>query len=61
MNRGAAFRALALFMDRTPRNVVHWLFAADSGPRNRFVPRWFFLRALGAVYFSAFLALVFQI
>ncbi|HZZ38159.1 MAG TPA: lipase maturation factor family protein [Acidobacteriaceae bacterium] len=48
-------------MDRTPRNVVHWLFAADSGPRNRFVPRWFFLRALAAIYFSAFLALVFQI
>ncbi|MGA8531128.1 MAG: lipase maturation factor family protein [Acidobacteriaceae bacterium] len=48
-------------MDRTPRNVVHWLFAGDSGPQNRFVPRWFFLRALGAIYFSAFLALVFQI
>ena len=25
------------------------------------MPRWFFLRALGAIYFSAFLALVFQI
>jgi hypothetical protein len=48
-------------MERTPRNVVHWLFAGDSGPRNRFVPRWFFLRALGAIYFSAFLALIFQI
>jgi hypothetical protein len=48
-------------MDRTPRNVVHWLFAADSGPRNRFAPRWIFLRALAAIYFSAFLALVFQI
>jgi hypothetical protein len=48
-------------MDRTPRNVVHWLFAGDSGPRTRFVPRWIFLRALAAIYFSAFLALVFQI
>jgi len=48
-------------MDRTPRNLVHWLFAADSGPRTRFAPRWFFLRALGLIYFSAFLALVFQI
>jgi hypothetical protein len=48
-------------MDSAPRNVVHWLFARDSGPRNRFVPRWIFLRALGAIYFSAFLALVFQI
>ena len=45
----------------SPRNIVRWLFAADSGPRTRFVPRWFFLRALGAIYFSAFLALVFQI
>ncbi len=48
-------------MERTPRNLVHWLFASDSGPRTRFVPRWFVLRALGAIYFSAFLALVFQI
>ena len=48
-------------MPRTPRNLIAWLFDADSGPRNRFVPRWFFLRALGAIYFSAFLALVFQI
>lgn len=47
-------------MDRTPRNLVRWLFAGGAGPRNRFVPRWFFLRALAAIYFSAFLALVFQ-
>ncbi len=47
-------------MDRTPRNLVRWLFAGEAGPRNRFVPRWFFLRALAAIYFSAFLALVFQ-
>jgi lipase maturation factor 1 len=45
----------------SPRNVVRWLFATEGGPRTRFVPRWFFLRALAAVYFSAFLALVFQI
>jgi lipase maturation factor 1 len=43
------------------RNVIRWLFAAESGPRTRCVPRWFFLRALGAIYFSAFLALIFQI
>ena len=48
-------------MERTSRNLVHWLFASDSGPRTRFVPCWFVLRALGAIYFSAFLALVFQI
>jgi hypothetical protein len=48
-------------MDHTPRNYVRWLFDGDSGPRNRFAPRWIFLRALAAIYFSAFLALVFQI
>jgi lipase maturation factor 1 len=45
----------------TPRNIVRWLFSSQAGLRTRFVPRWFFLRALGAIYFSAFLALVFQI
>lgn len=48
-------------MERTPRNLVRWLFAADAGPRDRFVPRWFFLRTLAAIYFSAFLALAYQI
>ena len=48
-------------MDHTPRNYLRWLFDVDSGPRNRFAPRWIFLRALAAIYFSAFLALVFQI
>jgi lipase maturation factor 1 len=47
-------------MERTPRNFVRWLFASELGPRSRFAPRWFFLRALAAIYFSAFLALVFQ-
>jgi hypothetical protein len=40
---------------------LRWLFDAQSGPRNRFVPRWIFLRALAAIYFSAFLSLLFQI
>lgn len=44
-----------------PRNMVRWLFAADAGPRNRCVPRWIFLRALAAIFFSAFLALIYQI
>src|SRR5580704_9366731 len=48
-------------MERTPRNLVRWLFAGESGPRDRFAPRWFFLRALSAFYFSAFLVLIFQI
>ncbi len=48
-------------MASTPRTLIRWLFDADSGPRSRFVPRWVFLRALGGIYFSAFLALIFQI
>src|ERR1700679_66274 len=53
-------------MDRFPRNLVrsgrvNWLFASDHGLRNRFVPRWIFLRALAVFYFSAFFSLLFQI
>ncbi len=41
--------------------VVRWLFApADRAPA-RLISRWVFLRALGAIYFSAFFSLVFQI
>jgi hypothetical protein len=40
---------------------VRWLFDSQSGPRNQFVPRWIFLRALGVIYFSAFFSLLFQI
>jgi lipase maturation factor 1 len=46
-------------MDRSQRNLVNWLF--DTGPRNRFVPRWIFLRALAVFYFSAFFSLLLQI
>jgi hypothetical protein len=61
-------------MDRFPRNPAHphpakglsagragWLFQSQAGPANRFVPRWVFLRALAAIYFSAFFSLLFQI
>jgi len=53
-------------MDRIPRNLVRfgrvsWLFESGRGSRNRFVPRWIFLRALAAFYFSAFFSLLFQI
>ncbi|MGD0731338.1 MAG: lipase maturation factor family protein [Terracidiphilus sp.] len=37
------------------------LFDPQAAPRNRFVPRWLFLRALAAIYFSAFFPLLFQI
>ncbi|HEX4005207.1 MAG TPA: lipase maturation factor family protein [Acidobacteriaceae bacterium] len=48
-------------MPSPPSNAIRWLFDTDAGPRNRFAPRWIFLRALAAIYFSAFLALLFQI
>ncbi|MGB8323622.1 MAG: lipase maturation factor family protein [Candidatus Acidiferrum sp.] len=40
---------------------MEWLFSSERGAAGRLLPRWLFLRALGFIYFSAFLALVFQI
>ena len=48
-------------MQRTPSGVLRWLFDPQFGPADRLIPRWLFLRALGAIYFSAFYALLFQI
>src|SRR5277367_749858 len=48
-------------MDWTPSSVIRWLFDSRSGPTDRFLSRWIFLRALGLIYFSAFFPLVFQI
>ena len=61
-------------MKRFLRNLAHpapaaklnwgragWLFDPRAGSRNRSVPRWIFLRALAAIYFSAFFSLLFQI
>jgi hypothetical protein len=45
----------------TPGRNLRWLFDGEAGPRNRFVPRWIFLRALAVFYFSAFFSLLFQI
>src|SRR5579875_520867 len=44
-----------------PLSKLYFLFDRDHGPRDRLLPRWIFLRGLGLVYFSAFLALAFQI
>ena len=41
--------------------ICSYLFDRRAGPSNHLVARWLFLRSLGFVYFSAFLALVFQI
>jgi lipase maturation factor 1 len=38
-----------------------WLFDSQRGARDRLLPRWIFLRALGCIYFSAFFSLAFQI
>jgi hypothetical protein len=41
-------------------SVIDWLF--DSRPSaNQLIPRWLFLRGLGAIYCSAFFPLIFQI
>ena len=48
-------------MGWSPLAVVRWLFAPPGGGPNRLISRWLFLRALGAIYFSAFFSLVFQI
>jgi len=42
-------------------NLIHWLFDSDPGAFGRLVPRWIFVRALAAIYFSAFYSLLFQI
>ena len=48
-------------MKRTPASVIRWLFSSEDGASDRLLPRWFFLRGLGLIYFSAFYSLVFQI
>src|SRR5215469_4227585 len=42
-------------------SAAAWLFDASRGESKRDIPRWLFLRALGAIYFSAFFPLLFQI
>jgi lipase maturation factor 1 len=43
------------------RAVRWWAGPGPEGPPGHLVARWLFLRALGAIYFSAFYSLVFQI
>ena len=37
------------------------LFSSEQGAANRLIPRWIVLRALGLIYCSAFVSLLFQI
>src|SRR5271165_6090563 len=48
-------------MERSFASLTRWLFSPERGPTNRALPRWFFLRGLGLIYFSAFYPLLFQI
>src|SRR6201993_4583661 len=42
-------------------SALGWLFSESQGAADRLIPRWLLLRMLGAIYFSAFFSLVFQI
>jgi hypothetical protein len=48
-------------MMRRASNTLRWLFDGRCGLVDRLIPRWTFLRALAAIYFSAFYSLLFQI
>ena len=48
-------------MSQAPQYWIGWLFDGQHGAKNRLLPRWLFLRALGGIYFSAFFSLIFQI
>ncbi len=48
-------------MDRSATSAIAWFFDGQKASSDRLIPRWLFLRALGAVYFSAFFSLLFQI
>ena len=48
-------------MERKPAHLLPWLFDSRHGPSGRLIQRWLFLRALAAIYFSAFFSLLFQI
>src|SRR5271166_4764239 len=52
---------LQLTMRGDPTGIVRLIFDSQYGPRDRFIPRWLFLRALAAIYFSAFYSLLFQV
>jgi hypothetical protein len=41
--------------------TIQYLFSSEEGAADRLVPRWIVLRALGLIYCSAFVSLLFQI
>src|ERR1700727_2731799 len=40
---------------------LEYLFSSEQGAADRLIPRWIVLRALGLIYCSAFVSLLFQI
>ena len=48
-------------MNWTPAFTIRRWFDSEYGASDRLIPRWFFLRCLGLIYFSAFYALAYQI
>src|SRR5215469_18139428 len=48
-------------MFRRSQNAIRAAFDPAYGAKDRFLPRWLFLRALGLIYFSAFFSLIFQV
>ncbi len=61
MERALRISAPTNSMQGVHPHPLRWLFDPQAGPRNRFLTRWIFLRALAAIYFSAFYPLLFQI
>jgi lipase maturation factor 1 len=49
-----------MVVDRWPSTFLQ-LFRSEQGATDRLIPRWIFLRALGLIYASAFVSLLFQI
>ena len=43
------------------KDTFLWLFSSEQGAADRLIPRWIVLRALGLIYCSAFVSLLFQI
>ena len=48
-------------MDWASASPARWLFDSQHGARDRLIPRWLFLRALGLIYLSAFGSLAVQV
>ena len=46
--------------DWSPAAAMRWVFDSEHGAVDRLLPRWLFLRALGLIYYSAFLRWFFK-